>query len=48
MVLGAASLVIIVLTLIGITVAATAFIILGIIVFVKVGLKLLQNAVLKE
>lgn len=47
MVLGAASLILIVLTLVGITGATMAFIVLGIIVFVKVGLKIWQNAVLK-
>ena len=47
MVLGAVSLVIIVLTLVGVTGTTIAFIVLGIIVFVKVVLKIWQNAVLK-
>ena len=47
MVLGAASLVLIILTLAGVTGPAIAFVVLGVIVFVKVGLKVWQNAVLK-
>ena len=47
MVLGSASVVLIVLTLVGVTETRAAFIALGVIVFVKVGLKTLQNAVLK-
>lgn len=47
MVLGVASLILIVLTLVGVTEPTMAFIVLGIIVFVKVGVKLLQNAILK-
>ena len=47
MVLGVASLLLIVFTLIGVTGVTMAFTVLGVIVFVKVGLKILQNAVLK-
>ena len=46
-VLGVVSLLLIVLTLTGTIELTTAFISLGVIVFVKVGLKILQNAVLK-
>ena len=46
-VLGVLSLLLIILTPTGITGLITAFIALGVIVFVKVGLKILQNAVLK-
>ena len=47
MVLGAVSLLLIMLTLTGVTGLTMAFIVLGIIVFIKVGLKIWQNAVLK-
>ena len=47
MILGAASLALIVLTFVGVTEPAVGFIVLGIVVFVKVGLKIWQNAVLK-
>lgn len=52
MVLGAIALLLIVLTVIGINIPfvtgyTTAFTILGVIVFLKVGLKILQNAMLK-
>ena len=47
MVFGAASLILIVLTLTGVTGPAIAFMVLGVIVFVKVVLKILQNVVLK-
>ncbi len=47
MVLGAASLILIILTLAGITGPTIAFTVLGIIVFLKVGLKILQNTVVK-
>jgi hypothetical protein len=46
MVLGAASLLLIVLTLVDVTRLTISFIVLGIIVFIKVGLKIWQNAVL--
>jgi hypothetical protein len=47
MVAGVISLLIIILTLTHIIGLTTGFIALGVIVFVKVGLKILQNAVLK-
>lgn len=47
MVLGVISLILIILTLTGVTGLSIAFIALGVITFVKVGLKVLQNAVLK-
>lgn len=47
MVLGAIAILLIILTLIGITGLNMAFIVLGVIVFIKVGLKILQNAILK-
>jgi hypothetical protein len=47
MVLGATSLVIIVLTFVGITGTSIAFTVLGVIVFIKVGMKIWQNAILK-
>ncbi len=47
MVLGAASVILIILTLAGITGPTIAFTALGIIVFLKIGLKILQNAVVK-
>jgi len=46
MILGAASLALIVLTFVGIMGTSIAFTVLGIIVFVKVGVKIWQNAVL--
>ena len=46
MILGAASLALVVLTFVGVTGTSIAFTVLGIIVFVKVGLKIWQNAVL--
>ena len=46
-ILGAASLVLIVLTFVGVRGTSIAFTVLGIIVFIKVGLKIWQNAVLK-
>ena len=45
--LGAASLILIILTLAGRTGLTLAFTVLGIIVFLKVGLKILQNAIVK-
>lgn len=47
MILGAASLALIVLTFVGITGTSIAFTVFGIIVFIKVSLKIWQNAVLK-
>jgi hypothetical protein len=47
MVLGVISLVVIILAFTGILALYLAFIILGVIVFVKVGVKIRQNALLK-
>ena len=47
MILGAVSLALIVLTFVSVTGTSIAFTVLGIIVFVKVGLKIIQNAILK-
>jgi hypothetical protein len=45
--LGVASLILIILTLVGVTEPAMAFTILGVIVFSKVGIKIWENAILK-
>ena len=47
MVLGIASIILIVLTLAGVTEPTIAFSVLGVIVFLKVGLKILQNTIVK-
>ena len=47
MILGAASLLLIVLTLVDVTRLTISFVVLGIIVLIKVGLKIWQNAILK-
>ncbi len=47
MVLGVASIILIVLTLAGVTEPTIVFSVLGVIVFLKVGLKILQNTVVK-
>ena len=47
MVLGVASMILIVLTLADVTEPTIAFPVLGVIVFLKVGLKILQNTVVK-
>ncbi len=45
--LGVASLVLIIITFIGITESAMAFTVLGVIVFTRVGVRIWQNAILK-